>query len=1007
MSDFCPSDSELAMLALASPFAFGIYQKQPSQVGAFLGRFGLACPLDRAVFDGLIREFVAICAGISGAEDDIKENDVTEKDVKGSDVKDGINKDDIKSGTEQTTDKTGDVEHADMRYDEIDESAVMQAMRELRAMLMVKWIWQDALGVISLERLTTELSDFADACVCFAKDYAWHKTAERYGVPMTSSVQLAQTGMGGMGKKSPKIMPDEFAVIAMGKLGARELNLSSDIDLIFVYLGAGDTDISEQGKKSVENQKFMTTLGRVLIRLLNDHSEHGFVFRVDMRLRPWGDGSPLIMSLSALEKYFNQHGRTWERFAWLKARVVNPVSTPFADELSAVMKNFVYRYYIDYTAFSALREMKTLIMAQQAQRQDTDNVKLGVGGIRDIEFIAQAFSLIYGGHHLALGERSACLDVLSMLGELDYLDDDECTKLMDAYRFLRRLEHAIQARHDEQTQRLPMGDELVAIAQVLGFESVMDFQAVLARHRQNVFAPFNRMVTDRQSPTQSLGETAEMERALQGLLSADSLHLLDEFWQSKLVASLEPDAKARLDGAYPILLHALCHHAKSDGAERADDAVPRLITLLESICRRSIYLVMIAENPNATMGLIPMLSASPWIARELALHPMLLDDFLQQRYLHLPDKAELTDILRQQLLRVLPFDDEQYLTAIRTFKKSQVLAVATADILGLRHIMKVSDSLTFIAEVVLSSALSRAYDELVAKHGHPVRADGMPTDETACGFAIIGYGKLGGIEMSYASDLDVVFLHDIDEKADTVGDNVKVISGMKFASRLVQKVITYLTTQTRDGRAYELDIRLRPSGNAGVMVVSVQGFDSYQRDKAWAWEHQALVRARGIAGDKAVLDAFDNTRHQVLTAHRESEQVRQDVLSMRQKMKEHLGTKSSNQPNNHGLVQPFHIKQDFGGLIDIEFLAQFMVLAHAHAHPSLAIWSDNVRIFEEVVQTELWSADWCDRLTQAYLALRKTTHELALSEKQVVVDDDNWQAIRAFVCGVWGEVIGE
>lgn len=988
MLDFCPNDDELATLALASPFAFGIYQKQPSQIGAFLGRFGFDKSLDRAVFDGLIREFVVMCAGMSGVGyDDAKQ-------------------DDKKRDTAQITD---DIQDVDRSYYGADESAVMQAMRELRTMLMVKWIWQDALGVISLEHLTTELSSFADACVCFAKNYAWHETTKRYGIPMTSGVYLTQTDTNSKNTKNTKnikTMPDEFAVIAMGKLGAKELNLSSDIDLIFVHMGVGDTDVSEQGKKSVENQKFMTTLGRMIIRLLNDHSEHGFVFRVDMRLRPWGDGSPLIMSLSALQKYFNQHGRTWERFAWLKARVVNTVSTPFANELLAVINNFVYRYYIDYTAFLALREMKTLIMAQQAQRQDADNVKLGVGGIRDIEFIAQAFLLIYGGHHVALGKLSSCLDVLSMLGELNYLDDDECTKLMDAYRFLRRLEHAIQARHDEQTQRLPMGDELVAIAQVLGFDGVSEFLTVLDSHRQHVSTPFDRMVTDRQRPTQSLGEMAQMACTLQQLLSADSLALLDEFWRSKLVGGLKPDAKARLDEAYPILIHALCHHAKSDGAERADDAVPRLITLLESICRRSIYLVMMAENPNATMGLIPMLSASPWIAREIALHPMLLDDFLQQRYLHLPDKMELTDILRQQLLRVLPFDDEQYLSAIRTFKKSQVLAVATADILGLRHIMKVSDSLTFIAEVVLSSALSRAYDELVAKYGHPLRANGMITDEMACGFAVIGYGKLGGIEMSYASDLDVVFLHDISEAADTVGKNVRPISGMKFASRLVQKVITYLTTQTRDGRAYELDMRLRPSGNAGVMVVSVQGFDGYQRDKAWAWEHQALVRARGIAGDKTVLDAFDHTRHQILTTNRDAKQIRQNVISMRQKMKEHLGSKS-NQANKHGVVQPFHIKQDFGGLIDIEFLAQFMVLTHAHAHPNLAIWSDNVRIFEEVAKAGLWSDDWCDRLTQAYLALRKTTHELALSEKQAVVDDDSWQQIRAFVCGVWDEVIGE
>lgn len=427
-------------------------------------------------------------------------------------------------------------------------------------------------------------------------------------------------------------------------------------------------------------------------------------------------------------------------------------------------------------------------------------------------------------------------------------------------------------------------------------------------------------------------------------------------------------------------------------------AVSPLIALLESICRRSIYLVMIAENPNATIALIPMLSASTWIAKELALYPVLLDNFLQKRYLHLPDKAELADILRQSLLRVERFDDESYLANIRLFKKTQVLAVATADVLGFRHIMKVSDSLTFIAEVVLQSALYRAFDELVYKHGCPLRQNGDRVTGEHIGFAIIGYGKLGGIEMSYASDLDVVFLHQIDERADTDGN--KPISGMKFASRLVQKILTYLSTQTRDGRAYELDMRLRPSGNAGVMVVSSQAFETYQHQKAWAWEHQALVRARAIAGDKIVMADFDKTRQAVLTKPYDRQQVRLDVLQMRQKMQSHLGTKGDDKGHQ------FHLKQDFGGLVDIEFLAQYLVLAYAHDYPNLAIWSDNVRIFEEVAKTGVWDNERCQKLTQSYLKLRKKTHELALMEQKSIVQDDHWQQVRQFVRKVWSEVFG-
>lgn len=910
-------------LQTASPFAWGIYQKDPQRVAEFLGRFW-GVPITAKTIKALIDEFVA---------------------------------------------------------DGSDDTAVMTGLRQLRKLLMVRWIWQDALGVIGLETLTHELSVFADECLCYAKDFMMTKLAKRYGRPTVIKDGTHTT--------------DEFAIIAMGKLGAMELNLSSDIDLIFIHSGSGFSD----GNKQIDNQKFMTQLGQGIIRLLGDTTEHGFVFRIDMRLRPWGDGSPLVMSLPALQKYFSQHGRTWERFAWLKARLACQVSDEFYHAIAHIRQTFVHRYYIDYTAFSALREMKQLIMSQQAQRQDLDNIKLGTGGIRDIEFIAQSFGLIYGGHHSAIAQARACLDALSTLGELGYLALEEAEKLKSAYRFLRRTEHAIQARHDEQSQRLPKGDELSSLAKTLGFDSVSQFYECLNEHRQNVSAPFLRMITERQSPKENLADIDELEASLKTVLSPDSLNALSEFLSSKTVQNLDDEPKERLKTAYPILLHALYQHAIKDGKDRADIATPRLVSLLEAIIRRSIYLVMIAENPNATIALIPMLSASPWIARELALHPMLLDNFLQKRYLHLPNKEELTDILRQNVLRVVPFDDEHYLSVIRAFKKTQVLAVATADILGLRHIMKVSDSLTFIAEVVLSSALQRAFDELSAKHGYPKLASGEYACEETMGVAIIGYGKLGGLEMSYASDLDVVFLHHLDEKADTLAhEGQRAISGMKFASRIVQKVLGYLTTQTRDGRAYEMDMRLRPSGNAGVMIVSVHAFELYQADKAWAWEHQALVRARAIAGDKAVMAQFEAIRTKILTGARTLSQVQQDVHAMRQKMQSHLSSHKAH---------TFDLKQDMGGLVDIEFLAQFMVLGFAHQYPNLAIWSDNVRIFEEIFKAGLWDKQRCDGLTDAYLRLRQKTHELALSDKSIITDDTDWQEVRAFVQSVWQAVMGQ
>lgn len=932
---FMPNQAQLDCLSLASPFASQIYQKHSDDAQAFLGEYGFERSLSSLDFDALVRRFVGL----------------------------------------------GKTNYLDFTNEEM----VMSGLRKLRQMLMLKWIWQDALSVISLEELTHELSDFADSCIQFSKDFVYHKLTKRYGEPMI--------------RQKNKTLKDELAIIAMGKLGAQELNLSSDIDLIFVHINNGETN----GKKVIDNYKFMRDLGRGIIKLLDENTEHGFVFRVDMRLRPWGDGSPLVMHMAALDKYFSQHGRTWERFAWLKARVVNDISDEFEQTLNQLSRNFVHRYYIDYSAFSALREMKAMIINQQIQRQDLDNVKLGVGGIRDIEFIVQAFALIYGGHHIRIAENPACLDCLTVLTELDYIDNDESKQLAAAYRFLRRLEHAIQARYDQQTQCLPSdSDEMLAIAQTLGYESVKAFRSVLDAHRHNVSRPFGRMVTDRQSPKQESLDIAQIRSSLDDVLGDNSVVVLDEFMSSRLVTGLDDVAKDRLNQAYPIILHALLTHAQKGGAELAKIALPRLIALLEAICRRSIYLVMLSENPDATVRLIPTLSASLWIARELAHHPVLLDTFLQKRYLHLPDKAELTDILRQSLLRVEPFDDEGYLTTIRLFKKTQVLAVATADVLGLRHTMKVSDSLTYIAEVVLESALYRVFYELSVKHGFPLLNTHERASIADCGFAIIGYGKLGGLEMGYASDLDLVFLHRIDEKSETDGE--KPISGMKFASRLIQKLMNYLATQTRDGRAYEIDTRLRPSGNAGVPVISAHAFKMYQTDKAWAWEHQALVRARGLTGDVLVLQAFDRIRKQVLTTPRQETQVRQNVIEMRQKMQHHLGTKTMRRA--YGETEQFNLKQDFGGLIDIEFLAQFMVLAYANKYPNLAIWPDNVRIFEEVEKTGIWTANRCQKLTQAYLDLRKKTHELALSEQKNIVDDQAWHELRQFVREVWEDVLG-
>lgn len=935
--DYQPTSAQIQVLQTASEFAYQIWQSRTASCQMFLRSYPLDHTLTRQKIDDLIQDYTL-----------------------------------------------------DENYQLANEAKVMRGLRHLRMLLMMRWIWQDALGMITLEQLTDELSEFADGCISFAKEYTYQELVTRYGKPTFVNEQ-------------GNVQIDDMAIMAMGKLGAHELNLSSDIDLIFVHQARGATDgDKEKGTRSIDNKRFMTRLGQGIIKLLDNNTADGFVFRVDMRLRPWGDGSDLAIHLSALQKYFALHGRAWERFAWLKARVVGQIESPFYDQIQALIRPFVFRYYVDYSAFSALREMKSLIQNQVAQREDLDNIKLGAGGIRDIEFIVQAFQLIYGGRHPQLQVKS-CLQAMQALYELKYLEQSTYEQLQAAYRFLRRLEHGIQAINDQQTQRLPHDQYWQHnLAVTLGFEDWQALLNTLNSHRNNVNIPFERMVTERQVPAQ---EDTELEPAhleeqiasLNQVLTKENREQLQRFWQSKMVANLSDEARERLDAAYPVIVHALLAHQEQQ--QLANTALPRLIALLEAICRRSIYLVMIAENPNATIELIPMLSASPWIAKELAHYPVLLDTFLQQRYRHLPDKLELHDILRQQLLRVEPNDEEELLSVLRLFKKNQVLAVAASDVLAERPIMKVSDSLTYIAAVVLEAALERAFAEIVKRYGYPIGQDGDPVTEADCGFAIIGYGKLGGLELSYSSDLDLVFLHKIKERGMTTGE--KSVSGMKFAARLVQKLMTYLNTQTRDGRAYEIDMRLRPSGNAGMMVVSCHAFETYQLEKAWAWEHQALVRARAICGDKRVTARFCDIRRDVLALPRTIEQVRTEVTSMRIKMQKHLGTNQWQQQ-----AGKFHLKQDAGGIIDIEFLAQFAVLAYSHEHPSLTKWSDNVRIFEEVAALGIWESQVCQDLTDAYLRIRAASHQLALSEQSLLVDELLWQETRALVQAQWQHLMG-
>lgn len=848
-----------------------------------------------------------------------------------------------------------------------DEQVWMKALRILRARLMFRWIWQDANQLTDVVTLTRELSDFADASICVAKAFARIPLVAKHGEPISYEGQV-----------------QDLIVIGMGKLGAQELNLSSDIDLIFAFDEQGETN----GRKCIDVQQFCILWGQKLIYLLDHITADGFVFRVDMRLRPWGDGSALAISYMGLEKYLSQHGREWERYAWIKARVITGGKA--GADLMEMARPFVFRRYVDYSAFAAMREMKAMIEREVMRRNIEDDIKLGAGGIREIEFIVQVFQLIYGGSKRELQDRQ-CLVNLHHLGEAELLDQQSVDDLEDAYLFLRRVEHAIQALNDQQTQSLPTEPELrQRMLDTLGFADWTAFINVLNQKRDKVKVQFKQLIQEKEF-SEPIDDFVKLEQKLDAVLDDDAKNLIQNFWHGQTLRKIPASALERLKKFWPHLIEAILQ------SNQPQMALLRLMPLVESVLRRTVYLVMLMESRGALQRLVKMATVSPWICEELAQYPVLLDEFLSMDF-GLPQRQDLEDSLRQQLLRIEIDQVEDQMRVLRLFKKSNVLTVAASDVLAESPLMKVSDALTDIAEVSMQATLNLAYESVAQRHGYPVSTSGARCSLDAKGFAVIGYGKLGGIELGYGSDLDLVFIHAFEEQAET--DGRKSISSAEFAIRVAQKFMSLMTTQTLDGRVYEIDTRLRPSGEAGMLVTSLKAYEQYQQKSAWLWEHQALVRARSIAGEATLCQQFEEVRCQILTQVRDENEVREEVLKMRQKMKDHLG--SSSEQKKHGI---FHLKQDSGGIVDIEFMAQYAVLAWSGTNPDLAHFSDNVRILEDAAQAGCLSSEDASALIHAYLRERAESHRLALANQSMQVNAADWHDTREIVCKLWQRLI--
>lgn len=859
----------------------------------------------------------------------------------------------------------------------LTESEYMAGIRRLRNQHMARIALRDLLGLARLEQTLSDLSNLAQACVASACAYARSVLAQRHGIPLSHE-----------GREL------DLMVLGMGKLGGGELNFSSDIDLMFFYPEQGQTN----GEKSLDNQTYFVRLGQLIIKLLDTRTADGFVFRVDMRLRPFGDSGALAISTAAAEKYYQEQGREWERYAMIKACTLYG-NDEDVEAFRSRINPFVYRRYLDFSAIQSLRELKKMIVLQVQKKGMQNNVKLGSGGIREIEFIAQAFQIIYGGKRAELQQRSL-VNIFSALSEQSLLPADVVCELLDAYAFLRKAENRLQIMRDEQTHNLPDSDiERTRLAYSMGFEHWDAFEQVLKQHRATVDTQFKAVFAEEKTEQSECAtlwfnftreEDEDTTRALANTLELDAhgcdecVRLLQALKRASVFKQASEEAQSRLSALMPIFFEevAQLNAGKIQAFKRGMD-------LIRAVLRRSNYLVLLYENRPALTRLLNLFAQSEWVAEQITTQPLLLDTLLDERQLLNVRDAQA---MREELNQLIRLDTEEaVLEGMRQFKSMNTLSIAAVDLSGLMPLMKVSDHLTTCAEVLVQRTHELVWDNMVARNGVPrcLVNDGVGGDSgekmVDTSMCVIGYGKLGGIELGYSSDLDIVFLHNSKKaKSYTTGraDGGGVIDNTLFFARLAQRFSSVMQTHTLGGQLYEVDTRLRPDGNSGEWVKSLEGFEHYQMNDAWTWEHQALVRARFISGEDALKTQFNAIRRRVLCQKRDLSTLHKEVVEMREKIRDSIQAEKA----KHG-GQCLNLKKDRGGLTDIEFMVQYSVLAYAHQHPSLTEYTDNIRILETMAKTGVMNAEDCAILIESYRQIRARIHRLALNKEKALVND--------------------
>ena len=839
-------------------------------------------------------------------------------------------------------------------WNELDNAeALMPALRRLRQQTLARLICRDLAGWADLDEVVSAISALADFVVAEALRVGKLKL-ESFGTPIGEDSGTAQ----------------ELIVIGMGKLGGHELNVSSDIDLIFIYDEGGETD----GRRRLSNHEYFVRLGKEIIRLLDDVTADGRVFRVDMRLRPYGDSGPLVMSLNALENYLISQGREWERYAWIKAR---PMSGD-ADTLMQLARPFVYRKYLDYNAYGAMRELHEQVRREVARRDMADNIKLGAGGIREIEFIAQVFQLVRGGREKTLQRRST-RGTLRSLGELHLLDAQTVEELQQAYAFLRNLEHRLQYQDDQQTQTLPAdAPNRQQIAASMGFADWGTFMQQLNQHRATVSRHFEQVFllpggdTPAEHPLTPLWRDitvndASTQLAALGYRDPDNVQrLLRTIAESSRYQQMPEQSRDKLDRMIGPLLEAAAQ------TDQPDTTLSRLFDLLEAIGRRAAYLALLSEHPHTLNRLAALYGASSWLSSYMTRHPILLDELLDPRVLYAPpDWPQLTTQLAQQLADCEAGDTESKMDVLRHFQHAQTFRLATQDLAGMWTVEALSDELSRLADIILDAALRHTWLALPKRHLEEPR------------FAIVGYGKLGGKELGYASDLDLIFLYD-DDHADAPD----------LYARLARRLTTWLTSVTSAGMLYDIDLRLRPNGSSGMLVSRIEAFADYQHNQAWIWEHQALTRARYVAGDTAIGQRFEQIRHELLVKQRKHDELRQAVIDIREKML----------PTHPPLDND--VKYARGGVVDVEFIVQYLILAHAHHLPELTRNSGNIALLAVAADAGLIDPELAGGARTAYRHYRSLQHAAKLRDVTLAEADEELLEHYRTVKALWTQVFG-